>query len=228
MKNLKIVTLLFLAFSFIYAIDPPTNVRVHGSSDSSAIIDWTFDESKGNSDGFIVKYIDEHRQSECSSPVTINRLTKTSARIAPKRKQVSEKYIDSSRQNSNEYDDERKQEESSFPWWILIPLILLPLLAILGYLLWKKSQKTKSDKTIVTHHDKQWEEKRLYIQQQRNATLELEKRNEEIGYEIAKARRARLEEEHEALKLENSRLHHDNLGAHRQQQHDKQFIAYKS
>lgn len=294
MRALKITTSLFLVFSVLYALDPPSNVRVRENTDSSAIIDWDFDDSKGDSDGFAVKYIDEHitgansdtrnwethtvttvsqarqleihdlnsnkpysfcvvsvkdkRQSQCSSPVTINRLT-APRRISPKRKQVSEKYIDSSRRNE-EYE---REEESSFPWWILIPLILLPLLAILGYLLWKKSQKNKTPKTVVTHRrtsynttdkhegealhhvqthgvnlndDKQWEEKRLYIQQQRNANLELEKRNEELGYEIAKARRARLEEEKEVLKLEQSR-YNDNLRSQRQHQHDKQFVEYK-
>uniref|UniRef100_A0AC35EYY8 Fibronectin type-III domain-containing protein n=1 Tax=Panagrolaimus sp. PS1159 TaxID=55785 RepID=A0AC35EYY8_9BILA len=269
------------AATSVAVLNPPSNVRVQASSDTSAIIDWNFDETNGVSDdGFVVKYIDEHitgsnsdtrnweehtvttdpkarrleiiglnsnkpysfcvvsvkdnRQSQCSSPVTINRLTTPrSSRISPKRKQVSEEYIETSRNEG--YD--RKEEESSFPWWILIPLILLPLLAILGYMLWKKRQ-TKTEK-IVTHRrtsythaeghhqedDKQWEEKRLYIQQQRNANLELEKRNEELGLEIAKTRRARLEEEREALKLEQSRINDNQL--HHHQQHDKQYVAYK-
>jgi len=118
-------------------------------------------------------------------------------------------------------------------------------------LLWKKRQ-TKTTTVVrrrsytthegegtkeynVLHHDrtyaatntgdKEWEEKRLYIQQQRNANLELEKRNEELGHEIAKLRRARLEEEREALKLEHSRLndHHQIQIQHQ----DKPYVAYK-
>uniref|UniRef100_A0AC35GJR7 Protein-tyrosine-phosphatase n=1 Tax=Panagrolaimus sp. PS1159 TaxID=55785 RepID=A0AC35GJR7_9BILA len=45
-----------LSFSLV---GPPSNVKVQATSNSSAVIQWDFDETNGNADGFIVKYLHE-------------------------------------------------------------------------------------------------------------------------------------------------------------------------
>uniref|UniRef100_A0A7E4UZT9 protein-tyrosine-phosphatase n=1 Tax=Panagrellus redivivus TaxID=6233 RepID=A0A7E4UZT9_PANRE len=40
-------------------VGSPSNVRVQATSNSSAVIQWDFDDSNGGSDGFIVKYLHE-------------------------------------------------------------------------------------------------------------------------------------------------------------------------
>ncbi|KAE9553433.1 hypothetical protein FO519_003346 [Halicephalobus sp. NKZ332] len=44
---------------FSALVGPPSNVRVQPTSNSSAVIQWDFDETSGGADGFIIKYLHE-------------------------------------------------------------------------------------------------------------------------------------------------------------------------